>query len=202
MEIAIRHGAIRDEPADAIVVGAYQDGELEGAAKVVDTALNGTISQLLQDGDLKGKQGETAVLYPLGALPARRVIVVGMGKPEKLDLDGVRKAAGKAAAKARDLGAKQVTAVVLGERAEGIGPARRAQAVVEGAILALYRYPAERKEPPEDEKEIESFALLVQEAEWQPEVEAGAERGERIAVAVNLTRTLVNHPSNIATPTR
>ncbi len=201
MEIAVRQGAIQDEPADAIVVGVYQDGELGGAAKVVDAALNGAIAQLLEDGDLKGKEGEIAVLYPLGALPAKRVLIVGMGKPEKLDPDGVRKAAGTASVKARGLGAKRVTTALLGEGAGEISPAQSAQAVVEGAILALYRYPAERKEPPEDEKEIESFTLLVEQPEWQPAAEAGAELGERVALAVNLTRTLVNHPSNIATPT-
>jgi leucyl aminopeptidase len=201
MEIAVRHGDIQDEPADAIVVGVYEGSELGGAAKLVDATLNGAIAQLLQGGDLNGKEGEIAVLYPMGALPAKRVLIVGMGKPEKLDLDGIRKAAGTAAAKARDLGAKRVATAVLGEGAEGVQLAGRAQAVVEGATLALYRYPAERQEPPKDEKEIESFALLVEQPELQPAVEAGAELGERIALAVNLTRTLVNHPSNIATPT-
>jgi leucyl aminopeptidase len=201
MDIAVRYGAIQEDPADAIVVGVYQDGELGGAAKAVDTALKGGIAHLLEGGDLRGKEGEIAVLYPLGALPAKRVLIVGLGKLDKLDLDGIRKAAGKAATKARDLGAKHVTLDVLGEGAEEIQLAKRAQAVVEGAILGLYRYPAERHEPPEDEKEIDSMALLVQRPELGPAVEAGAELGERIALSVNLTRTLVNHPSNIATPT-
>lgn len=201
MEIAVRQGVIDNEPADAIAVGVYQDCGLRGAAKGVDEALNGAVAQLLEEGDLSGKEGEVAVLYTLGAMPAKRVLLAGLGKPEKLNLDGVRKAAGATAARARDLGAKRVAIALLGEEAEDIAPAKRAQAIAEGAILGLYRYPAERQEPPEDEKEIVSFTILFQDRDAQSEAAAAAERGEQIALAVNLTRTLTNHPSNIATPT-
>ncbi len=124
-----------------------------------------------------------------------------MGKAEEFDLDGIRKAAGKAAVKARDLNAKSIVTVVHGGCAEEIDLNKRAQAVVEGTVLALYKYPAARQKPPEDNKEVESLTLLVHHPESKEAVEVGADLGAKVAAGVNLTRTLVNHPSNTATPT-
>lgn len=201
MEILVKSGAIQDELADAIIVSLFQETGLAGAAQLVDTALNSMIAELIEGGDISGKEGEVAALYPRDALPARRVLVVGLGKLEEFDLDSIRKAAGAAAVKARDLGAKIVATVVHGGGSQEIDLAKRAQAVVEGALLALYDYPAERQEPPTDKKEVESFTLLVHHPESQDAVELGARLGEKIAAGVDLARTLVNHPSNIATPT-
>jgi len=201
MDIIVKPGVIRDEPADAIIISLVEGAELEGAAGAVDAALNGAIAELIEGGDFSGKAGQMAVLYPRGALPARRVLLVGLGKREKFDLDAIRKAAGSAAAKARDLGAKQVVTVVHQGRLERIGLAKRAQAVVEGTLLALYEYPAERQKPPKDRKELDSLTLLAPDTGALAAAESGARLGEQIAAGVILTRTLVNHPSNIATPT-
>ena len=46
----------------------------------MDEALNGLVSQIIAAGDVKGKLGETQVLYSNGALPAQRVLITGLGK--------------------------------------------------------------------------------------------------------------------------
>jgi leucyl aminopeptidase len=201
MEILVKAGAITEEAVDAIIITLFQDASPEGVVGSVNAALDGSIGDLIEGGDFSGKAGQIAVLYPRGALPARRVILVGLGKPEEFDLDGIRKAAGKATVKARDLGAKQVATVVHGGGSEEIDPGKRAQVMVEGTVLALYEYPAARQKPPKEKKEIERLTLLVHHPESRGAVEVGAELGARIAAGVNLTRTLVNHPSNTATPT-
>ena len=79
-----------------------------------------TIRDLIATGDFKGKLNETAVLYPRGAIPAQRVLIVGLGKEEKFDLDKVRQAAGTAAKRLRDLGIKSFATIVHGAGAGGI----------------------------------------------------------------------------------
>ena len=51
---------------------------------------------MIAQGDLTGKAGEVGVLYPRKAIPAKRVLVAGLGKAEKLDLEAIRQAAAAA----------------------------------------------------------------------------------------------------------
>ncbi len=202
MDIFVRSGAIQEDPADAIIISVFENSRPLGGAQAVDAALDGALSELIEGGDFSGKEGQVAILYPRGAIPARRVLVTGLGKTEELAIDTIRRAVGAAATRARDLGARQVTAEVLDVRSREIGLSRVGQAMVEGSSLALYEYPAERQEAQGD-KEVESLTLIPPDdaAEALAAVESGARTGERIAAGVDLARTLVNHPSNIATPT-
>jgi leucyl aminopeptidase len=203
LNINVQQGGIQTIAADAIIVNLFQGvTELTGATGVVNTALGGAIGELVAGGDLRGKLGETAVLYPRGAIPARRVIIVGLGKPDDFDLEAVREASAVAIKQAQKLGAASVATVVHGGGAGGLDVAEAAQAVVEGSMLALYRYDAPRvkKENNEDEKSVDSLTLVEFDSAKVAAITAGARAGQIIAESVYLTRTLVNQPSNVATP--
>jgi leucyl aminopeptidase len=96
LNISVQPGGIQDSAADAIIVNLFQGvTEPTGATGAVNQALGGAIGELMAGGDLRGKLGETAVLYPRGAIPARRVIVVGLGQPDKFDLEAARGGGGR-----------------------------------------------------------------------------------------------------------
>jgi leucyl aminopeptidase len=200
MDILVKSGGIETLAGGALVVGLFQGETPAGPAAEVDRILDGAVADLIAGGDIKGEAGQVAVLYPRGALPVRRVLVVGLGKRDAFDLDAIRRAAGLAATRARELGAPDLVAPVLGAGVEGFDLAARAQATVEGVMLGLYRYPAEHQEEKE-EKELLELTLWAAGDEDEAAVRAAAERGRVIAESANLTRTLVNHPSNICTPT-
>ena len=203
MNITVQQGGIQTIAADAIIVNLFQGvTEPAGATGVVNQALGGVIGELIAGGDLRGKLGETVVLYPRGAIPARRVIVVGLGQPDKFDLEAVREAAAAAVKQAQKVGAVNVATVVHGGGSGGLDVAEAAQAVVEGAMLALYRYDAPRaKQEDEAPAQVDFLTLVEFDAAKIGSIEAGAQAGQIIAESVNLTRTLVNQPSNVATPT-
>src|SRR5690606_30035969 len=97
---------------------------------------------------------------PRGAVPAGRVIVVGLGKREDFNAEAARRAAGKAAVKASELGSKTIATIVHGAGTGGLDPAEAAYATAEGTLLALYRYEAPRlnseaKEQPESIQLVE-----------------------------------------------
>ena len=80
MEIQVVAGGIEATEDELIVVNLFEGLEAPGGATgAVDRALEGTIGEAVAAGDLRGKVGEVTVFYPRGAIPSRRVLVVGLG---------------------------------------------------------------------------------------------------------------------------
>ena len=201
MQIIVKQGDIVAAEADTLIVNLFEGVSVPGGATgAVDRALGGAIADLIAGGDLKGKTGEVAVLYPRGAIGARRVLVVGLGQAGKFDLDGVRRAAAVGIKRARDLGAQRVASIVHGAGIGGLDVAAAAQATVEGSLLAVYRFDAQKKKEPFHD--IDSLTLIENDGARIESVTAGAKTAQAIVAGVELARDLVNMPPNVATPTR
>ncbi|MGE5601818.1 MAG: leucyl aminopeptidase family protein, partial [Nitrososphaerales archaeon] len=203
MDVVVKQGNITQEQAELIVVNLFQGVTLPGGATgAVDGALGGMIREVLATGDFTGKSGETIVLYTRGAIPAPRVLIVGLGDSGKLDLHVVRNASATVTRKARDLGVKHFATIVHGAGIGGLDPQQAAQAVAEGALLGLYRYEGYHSKPPKDWKpDPDKMTVVEFSAERSAALEAGVRKGESIARGVNLARRLVNTPANHMTPT-
>jgi leucyl aminopeptidase len=200
MDIQVVAGGIQSTEDELIVVNLFEGVEKPGGATgAVDQALNGAIGEVIAAGDFRGQQGETAVLYPRGTIPASRVVLVGLGPQEKFTLQGVRAAAAAAAIKARALGVGSFSSIVHGAGVGGFDLQVAAQAVVEGTVLGLYRYQELKNESP-DRPDPERFSLVQFDEAKLPAVEAGARIGLVAAEAACLARDLINRPANYATP--
>ncbi|WP_420628859.1 leucyl aminopeptidase [Candidatus Leptofilum sp.] len=202
MKVSIIQREIQISEADTIVVNLFDDVTTpSGATGAVDLALDGAISELIASGDLTGKMGEVGVLYPRGAMAATRVLVVGLGKRDGFDLEGVRQAAANGIKQAHKLKAKNVATIVHGAGVGGLDVTAAAQATVEGSLLATYRFAATRQEP-EPPHEIESLTIVEFDGSKLAAIEAGSIQAQAIAAGVTIARDLVNMPPNVATPTK
>jgi leucyl aminopeptidase len=132
----------------------------------------------------EGKIGQ-ALLVPRSDGPL--AVAVGVGKSGQVDATVLRDAA---AAFARTAGRATHLATSLADVAR-VPPALAAQAIVEGILLARYRYDALKKEgtgvPVTD-------LTLVAPADRAKAMAAGAERGRVLAAAGALARDLANAP--------
>ncbi|MCB9453914.1 MAG: leucyl aminopeptidase [Anaerolineaceae bacterium] len=199
MDIKAVQGEIQNSDADAIIVNLFEGAAVSGATQAVDTALGGAISDLIASGDFTGKDGQTGVIYPRGVIPARRVILVGLGTQADFSVEAVRRAAATAVKKAGELKAKQAATVLHGAGAGGLDVRVAAQAVSEGSLLASYRYHGQKtSDAPENLPE--SLGIIAFDAGDVPAVEAGIRDGSAIAAGVMLARDLGNLPPNICTP--
>ncbi|HLV35158.1 MAG TPA: leucyl aminopeptidase [Spirillospora sp.] len=196
MDVNAVAGRLYEQAADTIVVFGAEGGELAGVAQAVDEALSGALRELIEGGDFSGKSGQVAVLYPRGAIPAKRVIAVGLGQRDRLTVDTLRRAAAQAAQKARDLKARTMAAAP--EVIDGLDIAQAAEALAEGALLGLYQYHGQKtSDAPEALPEL--FTIVVEGRDLEA-AQPGVAAGAAIAAGVNLTRDLVNLPPNICTP--
>ena len=202
MKINIVQGGIQENDADVVVVNLFEGTSKPGGATgAVDQLLGGAISEMILLGDLSGKLGQVAVIYPSGKIRAPRVFVVGLGNPDSLDAEAVRKVAAAAIKKARELKVHRVATVVHGAGTGGLALATAAQAVVEGSLLASYSYDAP-KQLNEQPIEIEVLTLVEFDGGKIESIIEGAAVAEAVASGVYLARDLVNMPPNVATPTR
>lgn len=202
MQVNVMQGSIEQSSADTIIVNLFKDvTSPAGATGALDQALDGAISEIIADGDFKGKAGDVAVIYPRGKIAAKRVLVVGLGDAAKFDLDGVRRAAASGIRRARALNAKQVATIVHGAGIGGLDVADAAQATVEGSLLALYEYAA-AKAKPEASAEIETLTVIEYDEAKLDAIRSAVAMAEAIVGGVIEARDLVNMPPNVATPTK
>ncbi|MEK7281856.1 MAG: leucyl aminopeptidase [Chloroflexota bacterium] len=201
MKIKVAAGDIVHTAADAIIVSLFEGvaKPTGGATAAVDQALGGAITQLIADGEIKGKASEAIIIHTLGRIEPKRVAVLGLGKKEKLNLEGVRRGVAEACRLLRTSGAKKIAATAVGSGEGEIDPRSSAQAVVEGCLLGLYTF-RQHRTADEDDKDVQEFWLVEQDSRRLPQLKQGVEVGKIMAEATNLARDLINQPSNYMTP--
>ena len=192
---AVAAPAIKAE-GDVLVVGHYaEERRPTPTLAALDKALDGMATAVLKAERFEGKPNHVSHFYTAGRIPAKRVLVVGLGKRADLDMEGVRRATASALRRARELGAKIVSAELMGER---LTPRARAQAMAEGAILGTYAFERHKKE--KSNRIVDELRVVDADRRRRSQVQEGLSRGEVFAAAACYARDLVNEPANLVTP--
>ena len=200
MEINVLSGDITQQDVDAIIVNLFEGVTSPGGATgAVDRALDGTITKLIEEGEIKGKRGEMTLIHTLDKMAPARVLVAGLGKEKDFDLDRVRAVTAEGCRRLRRAGVQTVATLVHGAGTGGLDVKAAAQGVAEGAILGLYRFNVYKSN--DDGVDIAEFTLVEADAGKLSHVEAGVAEGRAIGDAVNFCRDMANEPANAMTPT-
>ena len=139
MQIIVRTGNITGIDTPALVVNLFQGvSQPGGATGAVDQALDGAISRLIQDGEIKGKPGEISLIHTLGKIGPVRVVVAGLGPAEGFDAQAVRRVSGSVLRFLRHGGIRRAAPIAHGAGIGGLDPQASGQALAEGALLGLY----------------------------------------------------------------
>src|SRR5918994_890311 len=76
MDVRVKAGGLDKESADAIVLMLYEgDTVPRGTAAMLDKALEGAITALLQEGEFTGKSRQQSVLHTQGRLKSKKVVL-------------------------------------------------------------------------------------------------------------------------------
>ncbi len=166
---------------------------------MVDKALDGAITQLIAAGEIKGKSGELTLVHSLGKIPAKRVIVAGLGKQAQFNVDSIRRVSAEACRFARGKAAKRVATIVHGGGVGGVELEKAAQAITEGATLGLYRFRRHMSKEPEN-GDVQEFLIIERDEAKRAQLEKGRDLGRVVAEAVVFARDMINEPANFMTP--
>src|SRR3954451_11572154 len=147
MRVTATTEAAASTAADTVVVGLIE-GE-----KIHHDVDEGALAALVAAGEAKAKPRHVAVAHAAG----KRWILVGLGARKRLDEEVLRVAAATALGRARELGTRSL----CWELPHKLGPdAHPARAVVEGTLLAAYRFGA-FKSGGDDEDGADGVAELI-----------------------------------------
>jgi leucyl aminopeptidase len=147
----------------------------------------GVSRSALEANGFEGKVGQV-LSVPSGDGVA---VAVGVGDPGTIDAAGLRSAAA-AFARAVSKHAHLATNLADVDGLEGLDDHVAAQAVVEGVLLASYRYTGLKNEPANASR-LESLTLIAGDKRSKG-VAAGAARGKVVASAAAYARELANTP--------
>ncbi|HZK32073.1 MAG TPA: leucyl aminopeptidase [Corynebacterium sp.] len=171
--------------ADALLIGLFS-GEASPelpAHEIFDDASLRTVYEGLSAVGATGKANEITRVPAPTTLKVDQVVAVGLGSPEDLDDEVMRRAAATAA---RALKKEEVVVTTLGDQALG--------AAVEGLILGSYAFTGLRSESEEDEPKQQTVHLLADARDKDVKEEFTV--AQITADSVVFARDLVNTPSS------
>jgi leucyl aminopeptidase len=182
-----------DSDADTFVVGLFDGGQPPAGTPA-------ELGELVESGEAKGSFKALALTHSGG----KRWLTVGLGSRKDFTPEHARVAAAVARERARELASSRLC--WLAPIAPGTDQQRSTEileALVEGTILADYRFDLHKSKPTDEDKSpkhLEQLLVAVGAVSGE-EAESATARAAILAEAVNRARDLQNRPGNDLTPT-
>jgi leucyl aminopeptidase len=182
MHVSAIAGPAGESDADTLAFGVHEGGEVPPDAPA-------ELAELLASGEARGSFKTLALAHVAG----RRWLLVGLGARERFDAERARVVAATVAGRARELGTRSLCWQVPD------ADAHLARGLLEGTILADYRF--ERfKSAPEPDGEEPARRLEHLQLAGMSDSEGSVAEWAVVAEAVNRARDLQNRPANDLTP--
>jgi len=199
VNITVKKGSFADIKTQAIIL-AFCEGEkeLHGAAFDANKKMNGLLGDVIKSGDFVGRPSEVFIVYARGAITAKRIALVGLGKRKELNLEKIRSAFAAVMQHLRGLNIKEAATIMdfdlLPDQKK-----RFIAAVVEGARLGLYQYTPYKTVGCDEIKEMRQLAIVADPGEYSVLVDE-IKKASIITDAVCFARDLISAPANEMTP--
>ena len=178
-----------------LAVGVLADGALTASAAELDERTGGLVGRILAaNSRFKGKPEEVvSVTCPAGT-NLTRLVLFGLGAPEKLDDLVLQRAGGGVLAHLNQAGDAEAAVRIDAPEGARLSLASAAAAFAYGALLRSYRFDRYRtKEKPESRPTLTALTVMAADP---AAATALYDRHEKVAQGVFLTRDLVTEPAN------
>jgi len=195
-------GNIVAEKTEVIIFPFFEDHhEFTSEMGAIDKATSGLIRHVLNSGDFKGEFNTLSMVYTQGKIPTPRILLVGLGKKDRFNLEIMREAGGKGLKYLRDIGIKRIA--IPGELIEANGFKKEdlIEAFLTGGSLGIYQFKDLITTEKDKIKNINECVVVVKRKEEAKTIKNIITFTTIITQAVYLARDLVSLPANKKTPT-
>ena len=196
MNVRIQLQALTAVRSDLLVLPIVQGQQNGPDVKALDASLDGALGDQIKRSRFQGKRGQTLVCHTQQRLPSPLLLLVGLGKHDRLDPAVWRNAGAAARRHAQTWRARTVAwHLVADTDAPQVGAA-----VLEGLLLSGYVF---RKYKSDDDKTIsvETMLFAGPGLKKNAALSRALDAVQHTVPGVFLARDLVNEPASVATPT-
>jgi leucyl aminopeptidase len=180
MNIQLSLSPLADVKCDALVIPVFEG--------TLPKTLHPWIAELESSGEFSGKPGELSIIPRPDGLKAKRLVLGGAGKEEKLTAFEERAVFG---APIRSLKSKGIKTIALSVGSGHI-------AVAAEACLAADWEADQHKSKREGGRSLDTVILVAEGGD--PSLEVALQKGVAIGEGLNLARDLANQPGNLLPP--
>jgi leucyl aminopeptidase len=189
------------QAVDCIMLGAFEEGELNEEARTVDAASGGRLKALLARGDFSGKSGETLLLTDLPGIKASRVLLSGLGAKKNFTRKSYRRALSAALSAVTRTRITSVAIALTRPGAKQLDDYYLGRAAAELTGAALYQVNDLKSGKKPKTSALASVLTGPVRKAGAAAARRGLVDGAAIANAMRLQRDLANLPANVCTPT-
>jgi leucyl aminopeptidase len=157
----------------------------------IDSKISPSVKQSLKD--INGEMGKIVVVPTNNKVQAKRILLAGIGKKEKVTNDTIRFVSGKIAQKAKELKLKEFAVIVPSNSA--IETISASSQIIEGCKMSLYKF---EKFKSKKEGKSPDLSIFVSKSN---KVSNAIKNSEIISDGVIFTKGIANLPPNECTPT-
>lgn len=197
MEFSIKNGNPEKQRSDCLIVGVFEGKKLSASAKLLDDVSEQAISAVVKAGDMQGKLASTVLLHQIPNVNAKRVLLVGLGKPTAFGHASYLKVV-RAAIKAIPKSVANVGLYLTELTTAGMSVHEKTAQIAEVVSDATYQINALKSDMPA--ASLKKVGIYVEKTEESLAKRALAQ-GLAIAEGVKMAKDLGNLPGNVCTPT-
>jgi len=168
---------------------------LEGSNKIlglneINSKILDSVKQSLKD--INGEFDKIAIIPTNNQISAKRILIAGIGKKEKITNDTIRFISGKIAQKANELKLKEFS--IISPPSSIIEPISSSSQIIEGCKMSLYKF---EKYKSKKESPLPNLTIFVSKSD---KILKSIKNSEIISNGVIFAKSIANLPPNECTP--
>ena len=200
IEYAVKTGRPEKQRSGCVILPVFKDGKLTEIAEAFDKLTSQSLSQYLAKGDFKGDAGDITLLYGIEQAASDRIMLVGVGEPDKVDFGSFRKAAAAAAKRLEQSGAIDAANYLATVASEQLSLQQKVRELVLGTEDTLYAFDAFRTSKEKKRRKFKRMTIFITQRKQTTSAETAMRQAVAIASGMALTKDLGNYPPNICNP--
>jgi leucyl aminopeptidase len=183
---------------DLLILFSYEGESIPAFSQI---QINNVIKEMIQKEDYTGKTGQILSVTTKGLISSYRLIVIGLGKKEEIELSSYQKAVAKAIAFASQIKAVKIAFLLDDEISKKFKIYESIESTVVAVMLSSYRFIKYKGE--EEKKQLRAIeeVFICLSAGKIGNFEQAVKYGQLKALATCYARDLVNEPAAVTTPT-